>query len=57
VGGRSLAFILIGSIFERISGERHRHQHEQAFLAGGVEKKPLISGVAEFNMKHEDLIV
>jgi hypothetical protein len=57
VCGRSLAFILIGSIFRRISGERHRHQHEQAFLVGGVEKKPLVSGVVEFNTMHEDPIV
>jgi hypothetical protein len=57
VGGRSLAFILIGVIFGGISGERHRRQHEQAFLVGGVEKKPLVSGVTEFNLKHGDPIV
>jgi hypothetical protein len=57
VGGRSLAFILIGSIFGRIAGERHRRQREQAFLVGGVEKKPLVSGVAEFNTMHEEPIV
>jgi hypothetical protein len=49
--------ILIGSIFGRISGERHRHQHEQSFLVGGVEKKPLVSGVVTFNMAQEDPIV
>jgi hypothetical protein len=57
VGGRFLAFILIGLIFERISGERHRRQREQEFFVGGVEKKPLVSGVAEFYTKREDPIV
>jgi hypothetical protein len=35
--------------------EDHR-RCEQASLVGGVKKKPLVSGVAEFNMAHEDLI-
>jgi hypothetical protein len=38
-------------------GKHHRRHHEQAFLIGGVEKKPLASGVAEFNMAREDPIV
>jgi hypothetical protein len=37
--------------------EGHRHQREQESFVGGVEKKPLVSGVAEFYMKREDPIV
>jgi hypothetical protein len=36
-----LPFILIGSILDV-----HHRQREQEFLVGGVEKKPLVSGVA-----------
>jgi hypothetical protein len=36
--------------------EGHHHQHEQESLVGGVKKKPLASGVAKFNMAHEDSI-
>jgi hypothetical protein len=39
-----------------VSSEGLHHQREQEPLVGGVEKKPLVSGVAEFNMKHEDPI-
>jgi hypothetical protein len=51
-----LPFNLIGPIFGGISTEDHHHC-EQAFLVGGVEKKPLVSGVTEFNMAQEDPIV
>jgi hypothetical protein len=44
-----LPFILIGLIFGRISVDGHRRQREQKSLVGGVEKKPLVSGVVEFN--------
>jgi hypothetical protein len=37
--------------------EGQRHQHEQESLVGGVEEKPLVSGVEEFYMKREDPIV
>jgi hypothetical protein len=37
--------------------EGQRHQREQESFIGGVEKKPLVSGVAEFYMKREDPIV
>jgi hypothetical protein len=37
--------------------EVHHHQCEKASLVGGVEKKPLVSGVTEFNMAREDSIV
>ena len=47
VGGRSLAFYLIGSIFGRISTDEHRHRHEQ---------EPLVSGVEKINMVREDSI-
>jgi hypothetical protein len=53
VGGRFLAFY--PNRF--VSSEGHHRQHEQASLIGGVEKKPLVSGVAEFNMAREDQIV
>jgi hypothetical protein len=52
VGGRFLAFILLGPF-----SEVHHRQCEQESLVGGVENKPLVSGVAGFNMKHEDPIV
>jgi hypothetical protein len=52
VGGRSLAFIPIGSIFGSSSSST-----KQEPLVGGVEKKPHVSGVTEFNMVHEDPIV
>jgi hypothetical protein len=57
VGERSLAFILIGSIVRRISTERHHRQCEQESLVGGIEKEPLVSGVAAINTVYEDPIV
>jgi hypothetical protein len=45
MGGRFLALILIGRSLEAL-----QHQREQASLVGGVEKKPLVSGVVEFNL-------
>ena len=48
MGGRSLAFYLIGSTFERISTDGHRHRHEQECFVSGVEKT---------NMEREDSIV
>jgi hypothetical protein len=57
VGGRSLAFILIGLIFGRILGERYLRQCEQASLVGGVEKKLLVSAVLRNNKAREDRIV
>jgi hypothetical protein len=38
------------------SSEVHHHRCEQEFLVSGVEKKPLVSGVAKFNMTREDPI-
>jgi hypothetical protein len=35
----------------------HRRQREHKSLVGGVEKKPLVSGVVEFNLAQEDPIV
>jgi hypothetical protein len=35
----------------------HHRQREKESLVGGVEKKHLVSGVAEFNMAQEDPIV
>jgi hypothetical protein len=52
-----LPFILIGLIFGRISLDGHHRQCEQNSLVGGVEKKPLVSGVMEFNLAQEDPIV
>ena len=43
-----MPFILIGSIFGRISTEGHRHQREQ---------EPLVSGLEKINMAREDSIV
>jgi hypothetical protein len=51
-----LPFNLIGPIFGGFLAEDYRHC-EQAFLVGAVEKEPLVSGVAEFNMAQEDPIV
>ena len=48
VGGQSLAFYLIGSIFGSILTDEHRHQHEQ---------EPLVSGVDKINMVQEDSTV
>jgi hypothetical protein len=53
VGGRSLAFY--PNRF--VSSEGLHRQCEQASLVGGVEKKPLDSDAAEFNMACEDPIV
>jgi hypothetical protein len=50
-----LPFNLIGPIFGGVSMEGHHHR-EQASLVGGVEKEPLVSGVARTNTAHEDLI-
>jgi hypothetical protein len=51
-----LTFNLIGPIFGGVSTKGHR-QREQEPLVGGVEKKPLVSGVMEFNLTQEDPIV
>jgi hypothetical protein len=53
VGGRSLAFY--PNRF--VSSEGLCQRREQEPLVGGVEKQRLVSGVAEFNMVHEDPIV
>jgi hypothetical protein len=37
--------------------EVHHRQRELKFLVGGVEMKPLVTGVVEFNMVYEDPIV
>jgi hypothetical protein len=52
VGGRSLAFNLIGPLFESSSSSM-----QARILVGGVEKKPLVGGVDKFNMAHEGSIV
>jgi hypothetical protein len=51
VGGRSLAFILIGR-----SLKVHHRQCEQESIVGGVEKEPLVGGVDRINMMKEDPI-
>jgi hypothetical protein len=45
VGGRFLAFILLGPFLEV-----HRRLSEQESFVGGVEKKPLVTGVERINM-------
>jgi hypothetical protein len=40
-----------------VSSEGLHCQCEQASLVGGVEKKPLVSGVARINTVYKDLIV
>jgi hypothetical protein len=52
VGGRSLAFILIG-LFLKV----HHRQREQESFVGGIEEKPLVGGVDRINVVHEDPIV
>ena len=47
MGGRSLTFYLIGSIFGSISTDGHHHRREQ---------EPLVSGVEKINMVQEDSI-
>jgi hypothetical protein len=53
VGGRFLAFYPNRLV---LSKDLHR-QCEQASLVSGVEKEPLVSGVAKINMVQEDSIV
>ena len=48
MGGRSLAFYPIGSIYGRIPTNGHRHRRKQ---------EPLVSGVEKINMTLEDSIV
>jgi hypothetical protein len=67
VGGRSLAFYPNRfDPWKDLDEKIICHQHEQASLVGGIEEKPLVSGVEEnrstlrfgnVNMKREDSIV
>jgi hypothetical protein len=52
VGGRSLAFNLIGPHFES-----SHHQHEQESFVDGVEKEPFVGGVDDIYTIQEDSIV
>jgi hypothetical protein len=52
VGGRSLAFNLIGPLFGSSSSSM-----QLRILVGGVEKKPLVGGVDKINTVQEDSIV
>jgi hypothetical protein len=53
VGGRFLAFY--PNRF--VPSEGLHRQCEEESLVGGVKKETLVSGVATFNMAHEDPIV